>query len=33
LAKVEKVVKPPQKPTAKNIFHPGVRIELLSENP
>jgi hypothetical protein len=33
LAKVEKVVKPPQNPTVRNIFHPGVRSELLSENP
>ena len=33
LAKVEKVVNPPQKPTARNIFHPEVITELLSENP
>ena len=33
LAKVENVVKPPQKPTARNIFHPGVKSELLSEKP
>jgi len=33
LAKVEKVVNPPQKPTARNIFHHGVSRELLSEKP
>jgi hypothetical protein len=32
-AKVENVVNPPQNPTAKNIFQPGVRRELLSEKP
>jgi hypothetical protein len=26
-------VKPPQKPTARNIFHPVVNSELLSEKP
>ncbi len=33
LAKVEKVVNPPQKPTVRNIFHPGVKREVLSEKP
>jgi hypothetical protein len=32
-AKVEKVVNPPQNPAARNIFHPGVSSELLSEKP
>ena len=33
MANVEKVVNPPQKPTARNIFHPEVRSELLSDSP
>lgn len=32
-AKVENVVNPPQKPTARNIFHPCVKRELRSEKP
>jgi len=33
LAKVENVVNPPQKPAVRNIFHPGLNKELLSERP
>lgn len=33
LANVENVVNPPQKPTARNIFQPGVSRELRSEKP
>jgi len=33
LANVENVVNPPQKPTARNIFQPGVSKELRSEKP
>ena len=30
---MENVVNPPQKPTVRNIFHPGLSNELLSESP
>jgi hypothetical protein len=33
LAKVENVVNPPQKPTVRNIFHPELNKELLSDKP